>query len=55
MISSGSMVLRFDFDIFSMAPIASASPVAIRLARRASPSLSIFTSAGAAHSPFLVR
>ena len=38
MMSSGSTVLRFDFDIFSMAPISTASPVAIKVARRASPS-----------------
>ena len=34
---------------------ATGEPVAIRLARRASPSLSILTSAGAAHSPLVVR
>ena len=37
MISSGSTVLRFDFDIFSIGPISTSSPVAISVARRASP------------------
>ena len=34
MISSGSTVLRFDFDIFSIGPISTSSPVAISAARR---------------------
>ena len=46
MMSSGSTVLRFDFDIFSMAPISTGAPVAISDAWRASPTCSIFTSAG---------
>jgi leucyl-tRNA synthetase len=37
MMSSGSTVLRLDFDIFSIGPISIGSPVAVRLARRASP------------------
>ena len=48
MMSSGSTVLRFDFDIFSIGPISTGSPVAIRVARRSSPSATIVTSAGAA-------
>jgi len=34
MMSSGSTVLRFCFDIFSIEPIVISSPVSIRLARR---------------------
>ena len=34
MMSPGSTVLRFDFDIFSMAPISTSSPVAISTALR---------------------
>ena len=33
MMSSGSTVLRFDFDIFSIGPISTGSPVAISVAR----------------------
>ena len=52
MMSSGSMVLRFDFDIFSMPPILIGSPVAASVAVRAPPSApSILTSAGVTHSP----
>ena len=46
MMSSGSTVLRFDFDIFSIAPIVTSSPVSIRVARRPLAPVSIFTSAG---------
>ena len=53
MMSSGSTVLRFDFDIFSMAPISIGSPVASSVARRSPPAPSIFTSAGV--SPLAVR
>ena len=53
MMSSGSTVFFFDFDIFSMAPISTGSPVVVSVARRASPSApSIVTSAGVTHSPF---
>jgi hypothetical protein len=48
MMSSGSTVLRLDFDIFSMGPISIGSPEAVSLARRASPAPSIVTSAGVA-------
>ena len=51
MMSSGSTVLRFDFDIFSMAPITIGSPVAVTLAVRVSPAASIVISAGAAQLP----
>ena len=53
MMSSGSTVFFFDFDIFSMAPISIGSPVAMQrraCARRSAPS--ILTSAGVTHSPF---
>ena len=46
MMSSGSTVLRFDFDIFSIGPMVTSSPVAIRLARRPLAPVSILTSAG---------
>ena len=52
MMSSGSMVLRLDFDIFSMPPIVIGSPVAASVALRLSSAPSIFTSAGVTHSPF---
>jgi hypothetical protein len=52
MMSSGSTVLRFDFDIFSIGLIATGSPVASSVARRASPAPSTLTSAGIIHSPF---
>ena len=55
MMSSGSTVFFFDFDIFSMAPISSGSPVAASIARRASPVPSILTLAGSTQSPFLAR
>ncbi len=55
MMSSGSTVLRFDFDIFSMGPISTGAPVAISDAWRASPTDSIFTSAGAVQVPSAVR
>ena len=48
MMSSGSTVLRFDFDIFSIGPISTGSPVAIRVAVRLPSLPSIFTSAGIA-------
>jgi hypothetical protein len=52
MISSGSTVLRFDFDIFSIGPITTGSPVVASVALRAPPSApSILTSAGVTHSP----
>ena len=46
MMSSGSTVLRFDFDIFSIGPIEMSSPVVSRLARLPLPPASILTSAG---------
>ena len=46
MMSSGSTVLRFDFDIFSMAPTVMSSPVVSRMARLPLPPASILTSAG---------
>ena len=53
MMSSGSMVFFFDFDIFSMPPIAIGSPVVASVAVRAPPSApSILISAGVTHSPF---
>ena len=55
MMSSGSMVFFFDFDIFSIEPISTGSPVATSVARRASPRPSILTSAGITQSPFLAR
>ena len=36
MMSSGSTVLRFDFDIFSIGPISISTPPSIRMARRPS-------------------
>jgi hypothetical protein len=51
MMSSGSTVLRFDFDIFSIGPIMTSSPEAIRLARRPSAPVSIRTSAGVTYVP----
>ena len=55
MISSGSTVLRFDFDIFSIAPIATRSPSS-RLNARGGPRApaSISTSAGESQSPVRV-
>ena len=53
--SSGSMVFFFDFDIFSIGPITTGTPVAVRRARRVSPSVSIVTSAGITQSPFCAR
>ena len=55
MMSSGSTVLRLDFDIFSIGPMLTASPVLNRLARRVSPSTSILTSAGEAKLPSALR
>ena len=55
MMSSGSTVLRRDFDIFSIGPISTGAPVAISEARRVSPTVSIFTSAGVAQAPSSVR
>ena len=50
MMSSGSTVFVFDFDIFSMRPILIGSPVASSVALRAPPSApSILTSAGVTH------
>ncbi len=46
MISSGSTVLRFDFDIFSIGPISTGDRPARLKARRPSGPLSICTSAG---------
>ena len=46
MMSSGSTVLRFDFDIFSIAPIVTSSPVVEQDGARPLPPVSIFTSAG---------
>ena len=53
MMSSGSTVLRFDFDIFSIEPISIASPVEASTARRSLPAPSTLTSAGI--DPFAVR
>jgi len=39
-------VLRFDFDIFSIPPIETSSPVSITSARRPLAPVSILTSAG---------
>ena len=55
MMSSGSTVFFFDFDIFSMEPISSGSPVEANTALRSSAVPSIFTLAGSIHSPFLAR
>ncbi len=55
MMSSGSTVLCFDFDIFSIGPISIGSPVAASVARRAPSAPSIFTSAGAAQLPSCLR
>ena len=46
MMSSGSTVFFFDFDIFSIGPIVMSSPVAVSIARRPLPPTSILTSAG---------
>ena len=46
MMSSGSTVFFFDFDIFSMAPIVTSSPVVSNTARLPLPPVSTFTSAG---------
>jgi hypothetical protein len=54
-ISSGSTVLRFDFDIFSIGPISIGSPVAASLARLVSSVPSMMTSAGAAQLPSALR
>ena len=51
MMSSGSTVFRFDFDIFSIEPMFTSSPVAIRVARRPLAPVSIFTSAGVTQPP----
>ena len=51
MMSSGSTVLRFDFDIFSIGPISIGSPLLVSLALRCSPLVSIVTSAGSTYSP----
>ena len=53
--SSRPTVLRFDFDIFSIGPISTGSPVAISAARRCAPVPSIFTSAGCTQPPSAVR
>ena len=45
------MVFFFDFDIFSIAPISTGAPVAATVARRSSPTVSIFTSAGDTQEP----
>ena len=46
MMSSGSTVFFFDFDIFSIGPIVTSSPVVSRVARLPLPPASTFTSAG---------
>ena len=51
--SSGSTVFFFDFDIFSIEPISTGSPVEASIARRASPIPSILTFAGSIQSPLL--
>ena len=51
MMSSGSTVFFFDFDIFSIGPIVTSSPVLTSTARRPLPSTSIFTSAGCTQLP----
>ena len=53
--SAGATTLRLDFDIFSMSPIVTGSPVDFSRARRLAPSLAISTSAGSTHSPFWRR
>ena len=51
MMSSGSTVLRFDFDIFSIGPIEMSSPVVSSVARRPLAPVSILTSAGVTKPP----
>ncbi|CKZ24235.1 Uncharacterised protein [Mycobacterium tuberculosis] len=51
MMSSGSTVLRFDFDIFSIGPISTDSFVVSNVARRLSPTVSMLISAGEAKVP----
>ncbi len=50
--SAGATTLRLDFDIFSMSPMISASPLAFSRARRVAPSVTNSTSPGSTHSPF---
>ena len=51
MMSSGSTVFFFDFDIFSIEPISIGAPVSTWKARRALPSLSMRTSPASAQAP----
>jgi hypothetical protein len=51
MISSGSTVLRLDFDIFSIGPISIGASPSNANARRPIESVSMRTSAGGTHSP----
>jgi len=55
MMSSGSTVLRFDFDIFSIGPISTGAPVVIKVARRSSSAPSILISFGAIQLPSAAR
>ena len=55
MMSSGSTVFFFDFDIFSIGPISIGAPVVPWTARRAPPSCSIRMSAGSTHEPSASR
>ena len=55
MMSSGSTVLRRDFDIFSIGPIATGSLLSPRNARLTPPSLVIAISAGLSHEPSAAR
>ncbi len=54
MMSSGSTVLRLLFDIFSIEPISTSSPVVMSVARRPLAPDSILTSAGVTKPPSLV-
>jgi hypothetical protein len=51
MMSSGSTVFFFDFDIFSIGPIVTSSPVPVSSARRPLPPVSTVTSAGVTKLP----
>ena len=51
MMSSGSTVLRLDFDIFSIEPISTGAPVDSRVALRSAPSASMRISAGDTQVP----
>ena len=52
MISSGSTVFFFDFDIFSIEPISIGAPVSTWKALRALPCVSKRTSEGSTQPPF---